>query len=769
MTNYADLEISLVPRDGTGKYNVGLSLRLPHSDVENEPLGYEPAVVAFDLDALGQLASFPVKYGEALTESLFAPPVVNTFFGDARAAAGSAGVPLRVRLRIPRETPELHELRWETLRDPKAGANAFLFADETIPFSRYLSSDDWRPVTTRPTDELRALVVIASPANRGDWQLAEIKVAEELERAKVGLGDIKTDALCRLGDEETLAPGVDIVGLPTLNGLVSRLRERYDILYLVCHGKLQEMQVDGIKRTVPKVWLEDEQGRADVVSPYEDRMPDGGRRPGLVTRMRQLLQLPRLIVLSSCESGGVGGEWASADGGALVALGPILAEAGVPAVIAMQGKIKMKTVEQFVPVFFEELRRTGAEGQIDRAVAAARAKLVGQQGDWWAPTLFMRLRSGRIGWYEPRFSGVEQQWVPWEGLVSAITTQDCTPILGPGLIEFLIGSRSEIAECWAKDIQPGPFPLARHCRRSLHLVAQYLATMQGNPHLPQTKLVDRLSDELQRRHGDRLTGQPGEAEQEELWERIRHANERLRLPDNMWVEQLMPMVQEVGFRFRRADEADPYRVLALLPVPIYINANPDNLLYDALAEVGRKPRIGVCPWNDEVVQPDPDFDEDPGYQPSIDEPLVYHLFGHLSQLRSVILSEDHFFDYLVWVSTQNALPHPSIPDGVTEAWSGNALMFLGFQLQEWSFSVLLHSIVNPQGGQKTDRPRSLAVQVSPNEGLFEHPEGAREYIRQSLSGSREIKMSVYWGTSQVFLRKLWDLRSRHRWLPPKWA
>ena len=75
----------------------------------------------------------------------------------------------------------------------------------------------------------------------------------------------------------------------------------------------------------------------------------------------------------------------------LAALGPRLAEAGVPAVLAMQGNISVATISRFMPVFFRELQR---DGQIDRAMAAARAA-VRDRHDWWAPALFMRLRSGR--------------------------------------------------------------------------------------------------------------------------------------------------------------------------------------------------------------------------------------------------------------------------------------------------------------------------------------------------------------------------------------
>jgi hypothetical protein len=69
-----------------------------------------------------------------------------------------------------------------------------------------------------------------------------------------------------------------------------------------------------------------------------------------------------------------------------------LAEIGVPAVVAMQGSVTMKTVKEFMPVLFTELLR---DGYIDRAVAAARREVHGRW-DWWLPVLFTRLQNGQL-------------------------------------------------------------------------------------------------------------------------------------------------------------------------------------------------------------------------------------------------------------------------------------------------------------------------------------------------------------------------------------
>ena len=213
-------------------------------------------------------------------------------------------------------------------------------------------------------------------------------------------------------------------GAATLENIVADLRRSGgrpppDILYLIGHGKL----VGG----KPVLYLE---GEAGAVKPVEGEE--------FVRRLADLAEPPRLVVLASCQSAGTGDEAASGDEGVLAALGPKLAEAGIAAVVAMQGNITMKTVEQFMPVFFTQLLE---HGQIDLAMAAARGAVSQSRPlDWWAPALFMRLKSGRI-WhlYAPGFSqgGLKQ----WPALMRAIERDKCALVIGPGIYDSLFGSR----------------------------------------------------------------------------------------------------------------------------------------------------------------------------------------------------------------------------------------------------------------------------------------------------------------------------------------
>jgi len=424
-TDYADLELSF-RHDKGNTYAVEMRFSQPGSEADIRLGQSEKISVQFDLQALFDMAFDPATYGKLLSVNLFSDKQLLAGFQQARASAGTAQKPLRVRLVIDSNASELDRIYWETMHDPQDEKRT-LFTGEDILFSRYLSSKDWHPVKLRAKGDLKALVAIANPSNLAEYHLAEIQKEDELERARTNLDGIPITVLPSGGEERC-----------TRDAIVDRLREEYDILYLVAHG----MFVD----EGPWLLLEGADGKVETVSGQD-----------LIDFIQDMKSKPRLIVLASCQSAGDGA------GQALQTLGPRLAEAGVPAVIAMQGKVSMDTLSAFMPVFFRELQK---DGQIDRAMSVARGA-VRDQSDFWMPVLFMRLKSGRI-WYVPGF-GEGYTFRKWNALIAYIKDRSCTPILGPGLYEPLLGTLGDIAQRWAKEFH---YPLSPADTDSLPRVAQ---------------------------------------------------------------------------------------------------------------------------------------------------------------------------------------------------------------------------------------------------------------------------------------------------------
>jgi hypothetical protein len=185
MAEYADLEIGLHRRE-VDSYAIEFRFSQPNSEADVRLGEGQLAQATIDLNALTQLTSDSVAYGQSLTQSFFAEPAVQTAFAQARASAQSLGSPLRLRLLIGPSAAELHSLHWETLCDPQDGRP--LSTGENLLFSRYLSSLDWRPVRLRARGDLRALVVIANPSDLADYDLAAVDVENEFARRGRGWG-----------------------------------------------------------------------------------------------------------------------------------------------------------------------------------------------------------------------------------------------------------------------------------------------------------------------------------------------------------------------------------------------------------------------------------------------------------------------------------------------------------------------------------------------------------------------------------------------------
>jgi len=669
----ADLEVSLTRRDA-GLYAIEMRFTQPGSeaDVRLEAGAGDPALVHLDPAALRERLLDADAYGATLGAALFAPAAAAAMYARCEATAQELGVPLRLRLAIGADAPELHGLRWETLRSP---AGARLVASDQVQFSRYLSSADWQPVRLRPQSELRVLVAIANPAGLDAYGLAAVNVEKEWSGVREALGALQVATL--------KAPGE-----ATLDKIVEQLRGGFDVLYLVCHGTWQ--------RGASWLWLEDEQGKIDRV---------GGE--ALVARIAALGTRPRLVVLASCEGAGTG-QTHGPEGEAMAALGPSLARAGVPAVLAMQGTISAETVSLLMPRFFAELRR---EGQVDRALARARAA-VQERGDWWMPALFMRLRSGRIS-YTPGFGGDRSSFEKWPALLQSIKAGRCTPIVGPGLAEPLLGGSHELARRWAEAYR---YPLASD-REDLPQVAQYLVVHQ-DPNFPRDELETTQRAILRERFP-------------------------LAVPADMWEAPLDELLVKVSAWRTAQGELDPHATLAAMPLSIFVTTAVDRLLEHSLTARGKAPNSAVCAWQGEAEA------EGAGgeLRPDAAHPLVYHLFGRLDARDAMVLTEDDYFDFLIGVTGNRDL----IPVTVRRALADTALLFLGFHMEDWNFRVLFRSIMSQQGGGRRKRYAHIAAQIDPEQGRAVDIERARRYLEEYFD---EADITIYWGSAEDFLQEL---------------
>lgn len=671
-TVYGEVEIGL-QRLQPEAYDVELRISDPETQGEVAPARGQARI---SIDELLALQQDQAKYGEELTARLFEDEDIRKLYNATRASFEARGLKIRVRLLIGQSVPELHALRWELLLDPETGKP--LTTSEHILFSRFILSRDWRVIRLRPKKELKALIAVSAPSDLSQFNLAEVDRAGEIERA---LGALNIPDTAVAGKDSPL----------TINALIEALRGGVDILYLVSHGAMP-------KGKEPCLFLQDEEGKTARVL-----------AGGLADRISELNVAPRLVVLASCDSAGDGSHEAQS------ALAPRLAEAGVPAVMAMQGKISMETVKQAMPVFFSELM---IDGQIDRAMAVARGT-VRDRTDSWMPVLFLRLKKGLI-WYEPGFAGEgAEDFRKWESICTRITRGEFIPILGPDLAEDLLGSTSELARKLADD---HGYPMSGDNRFDLTKVIQFIATHQDRNYAQ-----DAIQNQFLSQISSRIEGGREAAAGKSLSELL-----------------------DLALAKCRANEDHPYTILSQLNASIYLNASPDTMMFRALKAVGKKPEAVFGDWRrsgDRVPkEPEPE-----NINPTPDAPWVYQIFGVFGKRETLVLTEDDFLDYLIATSTDKLMPRK-----IRGSLLQNSLIFLGFKVDDMRFRTLFRMIMTMQGTETLRDLSHVGVQINPDESSFADVERARRYIesyfQEGKGGAPSI--SIYWGTAADFLKDL---------------
>ena len=299
----------------------------------------------------------PAEHGdvEAFGRTLFGallPEAIREGYRLSRQQAEQEGKGLRLRLRI--EAPDLAALPWEFLYDDSEGD--FVCLSSNTPVVRYLElNHPPAPLAVEPP--LRVLGMIASPGDRTALDV-------ELERARM------TEALGGLEAQGRVA-------LTWLDGQTWRDLKRamrqgsWHVFHFIGHGGFDAASGEG------QIALADGKGGTRRLS---------AKKLGLLLNDHKL----RMVVLNACEG-------AQASGTNLFSsTASVLAQRGIPAVVAMQYEITDRAAIEFSHTFYEVI----AEGlPVDRAVAEAR-KAVSLSAEhtveWGTPVLHMRAPDGRL-------------------------------------------------------------------------------------------------------------------------------------------------------------------------------------------------------------------------------------------------------------------------------------------------------------------------------------------------------------------------------------
>lgn len=300
----------------------------------------------------------PLNYGTILGQALFQNAIRDGFM-QARAQSQD-----NLRLLLVIEDTDLRSLRWERLCVPDSAGDAWhlLALDQRVLYSRYLPSLTDRRFPPIGRRDLRALVVIASPAEGNRFNLSHFDTEENMAGLRTALADIPFAVLGNVSGA---------IGPATLDEICGRLTEQpATILHIVAHGWFRARDGETL------LYLTDAEGQVQPVTTTQ-----------FIERLDNLQGargLPHLTFLSTCESSDARAEAVGALGG----MGQrLVRDLGMPAVVAMTQRVTVATANALAAHFYNRLRE---HGEVDRALVEAGARLA-TAGDITVPALYGRL------------------------------------------------------------------------------------------------------------------------------------------------------------------------------------------------------------------------------------------------------------------------------------------------------------------------------------------------------------------------------------------
>jgi hypothetical protein len=675
-TAFADLEIRILGGEAEG-YPVELTVNQEQQYARGYlQTGFLPWIPGVS----------PAEDGERLFRWLFADDRLKTAWAEVRGGQPHR----RLRLRIDAAAPELHAIPWELLRDPgDGGVSLDLAASAATPFSRYLAGR-WQPGSPVLTRPIKILVAVANPTNlTTDYNLPAIDVEQEGALLKAATDGLEV-ALTLLPQPCTLA------------ALEAALRNGYHVLHFVGHGSYSDRAGKAV------LYMADAANQVALVSDAEfaamlaRQLADTG--VGTDDKLR-------LVFLASCQTA------TRSPADAFRGFAPGLVAAGVPAVVAMQDLVPLRTAQEFARVFYRQLL---GHGQVDLAANEARSTLMSAQLPGAAiPVLFNRLRSGELLGQRGRITSDREEMF-WPFLLDNVDQGLCTAFLGPRVTEGLLPTAETVAEKLADRYG---YPLAD--RHDLVHVAQFMAI--NDPEVLRNDYL-RL---LQRSLFSFLGVKPTEEQKRALRDAgLSQTTEALN-----WAETVLDV-----------QENELHHLLADLPLPLYLTTNADSFMFEALRQRGRSPRR-IGPRWEQPEAGSPQWVLTPA--PSRDQPVVFHLNGYdgdEEQRKHLVLSEDDYLSHFVRLSRDH---ETFLPMNLLRMLSEHSFLFLGYQLDDWEFRSVLQGLIRPVA--QTNRGKKVHVGVQLDVDQVADVDRARKYLARYLD---QFNIDVYWGTPRQFVSEL---------------
>jgi hypothetical protein len=286
----------------------------------------------------------------------------------------------------------------------------------------------------------------------------------------------------------------------------------------------------------------------------------------------------------------------------------------------------------------------------------------------------------------------------WQTLCTRVRAGECVPVIGGQLRRDVMMSPEQIAAKWAEQLQ---FPLSRSS--DLAMVAEFARVSAAD----EDALMDMFAS---------------------------------------FVQQNVPQPSDDQLR-----AGHPFRLLAELPLDLYLTTTFDDLMVRALQlfRPNCRPKPVACRWRpvDRTWVPD-----DPGIHlvPSYEEPVVFHLHGRWADRGSMVLTEsDHmvfaenFRNDVILVSDTEMMLPPYVRTGL----AGRCWFFVGYGAADRNLRQVVRALV----GQVVHPKRAVAVQLQKDEAVAGREEQADSFLTSYFGRLLSNRVDIVLQDAQPFL------------------
>lgn len=206
---------------------------------------------------------------------------------------------------------------------------------------------------------------------------------------------------------------------------------------------------------------------------------------------------------------------------------------------------------------------------------------------------------------------------------------------------------------------------------------------------------------------------------------------------------------------------DPLRLLAKLPLRIYITTSYSDFLERALIAEYKTPITQLCFCKFGKTNIKADYLPKSDFAPTVENPAVVHLFGLEDYPSTLVLSEDDHVNFLlnaVDALDPKAIEYPSYLRG---ALSESTLLLLGYHVSGWDFRTLFRFIskIRKTESMDGDVAPSMAIQFKPSLEIKDNETLSIKYLERYF---KKRNFRVRWNSTDSFVYELWNTWSMYK-------